>query len=318
MTGSFTTLAGAEGVFGSGAVTGFLIVVRVLAAAISLTGRTTWAVVFGARQSLHRRRARVLLPPQALHLQTPVAAIGAFAAGAGPTAFDAAAALPARARVSRTGLPDTPMLNVLALRASVDGASVEAAVAVAQVAVAASASLAGTEATALMEPLPNVSELIAAALEAALAFSAPEPSTTAPGVAPSVDALAETRSPTTSPFVKLSAAAAVTAGRLHSSSSPSGSDWLSATQSLVGVSWKSFFCGFGSAGSGAASTWCTGIVSVVLGTSDIVFRRFADDSARRLLDFSMDTGVRIVSRSSFFFAPAVAVAGVTVVLSATA
>lgn len=266
-------------------------------------------MVFGARQSLHSRRALVLLPPQALHFHTPVVATGAFTAGF--AVFDAAVALPARARVSRTGLLDTPMLNVLELVASVDGTAVGAVVPVA-LAAKAGGSFDRTEATAaLVEPLPNVSELIAAAA-VALASPALESSSTAPGVAPSVEALAGTRSPTTSPLVELSTAAI--AGGLHSSSSPSGSDWLSATQSLVGVSWKSFFCGFGSAGS--ASTWCTGIVSVVLGTSDIVFRRFADDSGRLLLDASMDTGVRIASRSSFFFAPPVAVAGV--VLSAAA
>lgn len=186
-------------------------------------------MVFGARQSLHSRRALVLLPPQVLHFHTPVVTTGAFAAGS--AVFDATVALPARARVNRTGLLGTPMLNVLELVASVDGTAVGAVV---SVAVAAGGSFDGTEATAaLVEPLPNVSELIAAAA-VALASPALEPSSTAPGVAPSVDALAGTRSPTTSPLVELSTA--VIAGGLHSSSSPSGSDWLSATQSLVGVS----------------------------------------------------------------------------------
>lgn len=82
----------------------------------------------------------------------------------------------------------------------------------------------------------------------------------------------------------------------------SESDWLSPTQSFVPSSWKfSFFCGSGSVGAS------TGIESVVLGTSDMVFRRFADDSSVRRVPVaavvSTATGVSTASRSSDFFAP---------------
>lgn len=75
---------------------------------------------------MHRRRARALLPPQALHFQVPDVT-SAFAAGS--AVFDAAK-FPDRVRMSRTGRPDTPMLNVLLELVAFDGgASVAAAIA---------------------------------------------------------------------------------------------------------------------------------------------------------------------------------------------